>query len=150
MRQDLFEYVGAGTQRAFASQSLFAGTDRLDELVELVHAVDALPVAVAERVAALAADLLKHAAHRVEALVKVLERRTEREPDEGVAGRVEEVPAVGGVDVEEDAGDDDRLLLEQLLEERQPGVERRGQLLEVEPDVERRLWWDLHFQAHLF
>ena len=109
MRQDLFEYVGARTQRAFASQSLSAGTDRLDELVELVHAVDALPVAVAERVAALAADLLKHAAHRVEALVKVLERRTERNSHKVVARRVEEVPSVRWVDVEEDTRDDYRL-----------------------------------------
>ena len=51
---------------------------------------------------------------------------------------MEEVAAVRGVDVEEDAGDDDRLLLEELLEEGEAVVERRGQLLEVEPDVERR------------
>ena len=35
-----------------------------------------------------------------------------------VARRREEVAAVRGVDVEEDAGDDDALLLEKLLEER--------------------------------
>ena len=94
-----------------------------------MHALDALFVAVAERVAALAARLLEHALDRIETLVEVLERRAEREAHEVVARRVEEVPAVRGVDVEEDAGDDDRLLLEQLLEERQPGVERRRQLL---------------------
>ena len=66
-----------------------------------------------------------------------------------VAGRVEEVPAVRGVDVEEDAGDDDRLLLEELLEERQAGVERSGQLLEVEPDVEGCLGRDVHVQVEL-
>ena len=103
-----------------------------------MHAFDALLVAVTERVPALAARLLEHAPDRVEALVQILKGRPEREPHEVVARRVEEVAAVRGVDVEEDAGDDDRLLLEELLEEGEAVVERRGQLLEVEPDVERR------------
>ena len=124
-------------------------SSHLDEPVELVHALNALLVAVAERMTTLAARLLEHALDRIETLVEVLERRAEREAHEVVARRVEEVPAVRGVDVEEDAGDDDRLLLEQLLEERQPGVERRGQLLEVEPDVERRLRRDGYVQLHL-
>ncbi len=44
--------------------------------------------------------------------VEILQRRPEREADEVVARRVEQVPAVCGVDIEEDAWDDDRLLLQ--------------------------------------
>ena len=62
---------------------------------------------------------------------------------------MEEVPAVGGVDVEEDAGDDDRLLLEELLEEGEAVVERRRETLEVEPDVEGRGGRDLDFEPDL-
>lgn len=145
---------------AVAAANAHLSMGDLDELVELVHALDALLVAVAERVRALLLRLPEHARHRVQTcdtrfesaqthrtrreergtqtLIEVLERRPERQPNEVVARRVEEVPAVGGVDVEEDARDDDRLLLEELLEERQTVVERRGEVLEVEPDVERR------------
>ena len=49
--------------------------------------------------------------------VEILQRWPEREADEVVAGRVEQVPAMCGVDIEEDARDDNRLLLQQLLEE---------------------------------
>ena len=49
--------------------------------------------------------------------VEILQRWPEREADEVVAGRVEQVPAMWGVDIEEDARDDNRLLLQQLLEE---------------------------------
>jgi len=53
----------------------------------------------------------------VQTLIQVRERRTEREPDEVMARRVEEVSAVRGVDVEEDSWDHDRLLFEELFEE---------------------------------
>ena len=53
----------------------------------------------------------------VETHIQVRERRTERDPDEVVAGRVEEVSTVRGVDVEEDSRDHDRLFLEELFEE---------------------------------
>ena len=66
-----------------------------------------------------------------------------------VAGRVEEVPAVRGIDVEEDAGDDDRLLLQELLEERQAVVDWRRELLEVQPDVEGRDRRHVDVQAEL-
>jgi len=49
--------------------------------------------------------------------IQVLERRTEREPDEVVARGVEEVSTVRGVDVEEDSWDHDRLFLEEFFEE---------------------------------
>ena len=81
-----------------------------------MHAVDALLVPVAD-MGAMNLRLLEHAPDRVEPRVEVRERRAEREAHEVVARRVEEVPAVRGVDVEEDTGDDDALLLEQLLEE---------------------------------
>ena len=51
---------------------------------------------------------------------------------------MEEVAAVRGVDIEEDAGDDNCPLLEKLFEERQTVVQGRGELLEIEPDVESR------------
>ena len=60
---------------------------------------------------------VKHPGDRVEPLVEVLERRAEGDAHEVVAGRVEEVAPVRGVDVEEDAGDDDGLFFEELFEE---------------------------------
>lgn len=62
---------------------------------------------------------------------------------------MEEVAAVRGVDVEEDAGDDDRLLLQQLLEEREAVVKRSGEALEVKPDVERRDGRDVDLEPEL-
>ena len=53
----------------------------------------------------------------VQTLIQILERRTEREPDEVVAGGVEEVSTVRGVDVEEDSWDYDRSFLQELFEE---------------------------------
>jgi len=53
----------------------------------------------------------------VQTLIQILERRTEREPDEVVAGGVEEVSTVGRVDVEEDSWDHDRSFLQELFEE---------------------------------
>ena len=49
--------------------------------------------------------------------VEILERRPEGEAHEMMARGVEEVAAVGGVDVEEDTRDDDGLFFQQLLEE---------------------------------
>jgi len=99
-------------------------------------------VGMAERLHALLLRLPKNAFHRIETLVQVLQGGTKREAHEMVARRVEEVTTVRGVDVEEDARDDDRLFLEELLEEGQAVVERRGEFLEVEPDVERRVGGD--------
>ena len=81
-------------------------------------AIQALLVAVSKVMHALLLGALQNTSHCVDALVEVLDRRAEREAHEVVARRREEVPAVRRVDVEEDAGDDDALLLEQLLEER--------------------------------
>ncbi|KAL7283653.1 LOW QUALITY PROTEIN: hypothetical protein ACG7TL_003089 [Trametes sanguinea] len=127
----------------------------LDEFVELVHALDALLVAVAKRGATLLLRLLQDAADGVQTyqekrtFVKILKRRAKRETHEVVAGRVEEIPAMSRVDVEEDAGNDDRLLLQELFEERQTVVERGGEMLEVEPDVERRDGRDLDLEPEL-
>ncbi len=62
---------------------------------------------------------------------------------------MEEVTTVRGVDVEEDAGNDDRLLLQELLEERETVVQRSGEALEVEPNVERRDGRDVDLEAEL-
>ena len=62
-------------------------------------------------------DFSQHPLHSVQPLIQILERRTEREPDEVVARRIEQVSTVGRVNVEEDPRDHDRFLLEELLEE---------------------------------
>lgn len=80
--------------------------------------VQALLVIVAERVQALLLGALEHTRDGVETHVELLDRRAERQADKVVARRREEVAAVRRVDVEEDTGDDDTLLLEELLEER--------------------------------
>ena len=66
---------------------------------------------------ALLPNLPQHPPDSVQALIQVFERRTKGEPDEVVAGRVEQVSTVGGVDVEEDTRDHDRLFLQELFEE---------------------------------
>ena len=53
----------------------------------------------------------------VQTLIQVFHRRAEREPDEVVARRVEKVPTVRRVDIEEDTRDHDRLFFEELFEE---------------------------------
>lgn len=62
--------------------------------------------------------LLQDALNCIQTLVKVLERRAEGNAHEVVARRVEQVSAVSRVDVEEDSGNHDGLLLQQFLEER--------------------------------
>ena len=80
--------------------------------------VDALFVVMPKSAHTLLLRALQDAGHRVDALVEVLERRAEGQADEVMAGGAEEVAAMRGIDVEEDAGNNDALLLEQLLEER--------------------------------
>ena len=80
--------------------------------------VPALPVVVAKALHTLLLRALEHARHRVDTFVERLEVGAEGQADKVVARRAEEVAPVRGVDVEEDAGDDDALLLEQLFEER--------------------------------
>ena len=111
--------------------------------------VQALPVTMPNALHTLPLRAVQHAVHRIESLVQIRHRRAEREPHEVVAGRVEEVAPVGRVHVEEDTGDDDRLLLEQLLEEREAVVQGRREPLEVEPDVEGRGGRDLDLEPDL-
>jgi len=59
----------------------------------------------------------QHPPDGVQTHIQILERGTEREPDEVVAGGVEEVSTVRGVDVEEDSWDHDRSFLQELFEE---------------------------------
>lgn len=89
-------------------------------------AVHALLVAVAEGMEALLLGTLEHTRDRIDTLVEAFDGRPEGETDEVVAGGREQVAAVRGVDVEEDTGDDNALLLEELLEERLRNNQRRS------------------------
>ena len=60
----------------------------------------------------------QHSPDSIQTRIQILKRGTEREPDEMVAGGVEEVSTVRGVDVEEDSWNHDRSLLQELFEER--------------------------------
>jgi hypothetical protein len=57
-----------------------------------------------------------------------------------VARRVEKIPAVCRIYIEEDAGDDNCLLFEKLFKERETAVDRIREILQVQPDVKRRSW----------
>jgi len=61
--------------------------------------------------------LLQNTFHGVDAHVKILQGRTKGQADEVMARRVEEVPTVCWVDIEENTRDYDGLLLQQFLEE---------------------------------
>lgn len=84
-------------------------------------AVDALLVVVSNGVETLLFGALQDPRHRVDAHIKGFDGWAEGEAHEVVAWRGEQVAAVRRVDVEEDAGDDDALFLEKLLEERLRG-----------------------------
>lgn len=79
--------------------------------------VQALGIAVAEAVHALFLRPLEHSGNSVDTLVEHVDGRAEGETNEVVARGREEVAAVGGVDVEEDSGNTNALLFEELLEE---------------------------------
>lgn len=66
-----------------------------------------------------------------------------------VAGRVEQVTTAGGVQVEEDAGHDNDLLLEAGLEEVEAVLDGLGQAFEVEPQVKGRVGHELDGEAHV-
>jgi hypothetical protein len=110
---------------------------------------------------------LDHTRDGVDAQVEHVDRRAERESNKVVARRGEQVPAMGRVDVEEDARHANALFLEKLLKERllrskkttnqvklyitaqatyKAVVQRSRQMLQVEPDVECRLRWDRHLE----
>jgi len=50
--------------------------------------------------------------------IEILERWAKGKPDKVVAWRVEQIPAVCRVDVEENAGDDNRFFFQKLFKER--------------------------------
>jgi hypothetical protein len=52
-----------------------------------------------------------------------------------MAWRVEQIPAVCRIDVEKDAGDDNRFLFEKLLKERKTIIDRVREILQVQPNV---------------
>lgn len=66
-----------------------------------------------------------------------------------MAGGVEEVAAAGGVQVEEDARDDDDLLLEAGLEEVEAVGDGTGEALQVQPQVEGAVGHVLDDEAHV-
>lgn len=55
--------------------------------------------------------------NRIQTLVQVLHRRTEREAHELMTRRIEEVTSVLRIDVEEDTRNDDGLFFEKLFKE---------------------------------
>lgn len=65
-----------------------------------------------------------------------------------MAGRVEEVTTARGVEVEEDAGDDNDLLLQTSLEEVEAVRDGTGETLEVQPQVEGRVGNVFDDEAH--
>lgn len=71
----------------------------------------------------------------IHTLVKIFHRRSKGQSNKVMARRVEQVPPVRRVDIEENAGNHNCLLLEQLLKECEAVVERGWQFLKVEPDV---------------
>jgi hypothetical protein len=66
-----------------------------------------------------------------------------------MAGAVEQVSASRRVQVEEDTGDDDDLLLQTSLEEVQTVRDGTGQALEVEPQVEGAVGHELDDETHV-
>jgi hypothetical protein len=72
--------------------------------------------------------------------IKILERRAKGQPNKVVARRIEKIPAVRRIYIEEDAGDDNGLLFEKLFKERETVVDRVREILQVQPDVKRRNW----------
>ena len=81
------------------------------------HSIDALLIPMPKPFSPMLPSPPQQFLDSVQTHIQVLERRTEREPDKVMAGRVEEVSTVRGVDVEEDSWDHDRLFLEELFEE---------------------------------
>ena len=80
--------------------------------------LSALLIRISKLFNALLINPPQHPPDSIQTFIQIRERRTEREPDEVVAWRVEKVTTVIGVDVEEYSGDHDRMLFEQLFEER--------------------------------
>ena len=63
--------------------------------------------------------------------IEILERWAKGKPDKVMAWRIEQIPAVGRIDVEENAGDDNRFLFEKLLKERKAIIDRVRKILQV-------------------
>ena len=99
------------------------------------HPINALLVSVSEPFNALLPSPLQQVIDSIQTHIQVLEGRSERDPDKVVAGRVEEISAVRGVDVEEDSWDHDRLFLEEFFEE---GLEHKNPCGLVEDRREKR------------
>ena len=99
------------------------------------HPINALLVSVSEPFNALLPSPLQQVIDSIQTHIQVLEGRPERDPDKVVAGRVEEISTVRGVDVEEDSWDHDRLFLEEFFEE---GLAHKNPCGSVEDRREKR------------
>jgi len=67
-----------------------------------------------------------------------------------VAWRLEQIPAVCGIDVEENARDDNRFLFEKLFKERKTIIDRVREILQVQPNVKGRDRGYLDFEPNGF
>jgi hypothetical protein len=63
--------------------------------------------------------------------IEIFKWRAKGQPDEVMAWRVEQIPAVCRIYVEKDAGDDNRFLFKKLLEERKTIVDWVREILQV-------------------
>jgi hypothetical protein len=66
-----------------------------------------------------------------------------------MARAVEQITTTGGVEIKEDARNDDNLLLETGLEEVEAIGDGARQTLEVKPQVESTVWHILNHEAHI-
>lgn len=66
-----------------------------------------------------------------------------------MARTIKQVSSFGRIEIEEDARNDDDMLLEALLKEVQSVADGRRQPTEVEPDVKGRVWHVCDLESHL-
>lgn len=93
--------------------------------------------------------LCNHSGNAVETHLQHIHPRSIRQSDEMMARAVEQIPTLAGIKIEEDAGDDNDLLLETSGEEVQPVVDTLGQITEIKPKVEGGVWRVRELEAHL-
>lgn len=115
-----------------------------------IRLIQALLIPLPKRLHALLLSLLQHPLYRIQSPIQVLQRRPKAQPHIRMARRVEQIPPVRRVDIEEDTRNNNRLLLQQLLKEREPVVYWGWKFLEVEPDVEGCGGGDVDFKMHGF
>jgi len=68
--------------------------------------------------------------------IEILKRWATRQPDEVMAWRTEQIPAVCRIDVKKDAWDDNSFLFEKFFKERKAIINRFRKIFQVQPNVE--------------